>query len=206
MKKKSIALLMAASLCVGGIIGGTVAWLTDTTDEVTNTFTDSGVEITLAETTGGNYKMVPGFTISKDPKVTVESGSEACWLFVKIVESTDPNLRSYIDYTVAEGWTAGDGTDIPSSVYYRKVDASDNDQTFGIIGYTDTKGTEDTSDDEFVANTVLVLDSVTSEMMTAIADEQPTLTFTAYASQYYKANNESFEAKEAWENIQPSNN
>lgn len=78
--KKSIALLVAVSMIVGCVIGGTLAWLTATTRPVTNTFTVGNVDITLAETTA-NYKMVPGNTIDKDPTVTVRAKSEACWLF-----------------------------------------------------------------------------------------------------------------------------
>ena len=39
MKKKTLALLLALVLLAGGVIGGTLAWLTDKTDPVKNTFT-----------------------------------------------------------------------------------------------------------------------------------------------------------------------
>ena len=51
--------------------------------------------------------MIPGWTIDKDPKVTVKEGSEDCWLFVEITEEND--LRKYISYCTAEGWTRGEG-------------------------------------------------------------------------------------------------
>ena len=38
MKKKTLALLSAV-LLMGAVIGGTLAWFTDTTEEVKNTFT-----------------------------------------------------------------------------------------------------------------------------------------------------------------------
>ena len=66
MKKKTIALVLACVICVGIGIGGTLAWLTATTDDVTNTFTTSDINITLAETKT-DFKMVPGCTIEKDP-------------------------------------------------------------------------------------------------------------------------------------------
>lgn len=87
MKKKTLALFLALTLVLVGVIGGTVAWLTDTTESVVNTFTDSDIDITLEETTGEDYKMVPGYTISKDPQVTVETSSEKCYLFVKLEKS-----------------------------------------------------------------------------------------------------------------------
>ena len=89
MKKKTLALFLALALVLVGIIGGTMAWLTDTTDEVVNTFTDSDIDITLAETTGEDYKMVPGYTISKDPNVTVATGSDTCYKLVKLVETSN---------------------------------------------------------------------------------------------------------------------
>ena len=84
MNKKIIATVGACALCVGLGVAGTLAWLTDKTESVTNTFTTSNINITLTETTGSNYQMIPGFTITKDPKVTVSAGSEDCYLFVKL--------------------------------------------------------------------------------------------------------------------------
>ena len=75
MKKRTMALLAAVLLVVGVAIGGTLAWLTAQSDTVVNTFTTSDIEIELKEDIGktSNYqfKMIPGYTIDKDPKVTV---------------------------------------------------------------------------------------------------------------------------------------
>lgn len=163
-KNKILALVLACIVCVGIGIGGTLAWLTAQTGPVTNTFTVGNVDITLAETTT-NYKMVPGNTIAKDPKVTVLKDSEACWLFVKIEEST--NLDDFISYNVATGWTALAGV---SGVYYREVAASTTDQAFDVLAN----------------NQVTVKDTVTKTQMDAIkagTAANPTLTFTAYACQ-----------------------
>ena len=51
MKKKTLALVLALTLLVAGVIGGTLAWLTDQTDEVKNTFTVGDINIDLTETT-----------------------------------------------------------------------------------------------------------------------------------------------------------
>lgn len=85
--KKKLALASAIVAVAVFAAGATLAWLTDKTETITNTFTVGNVDISLEETTS-DYKMVPGNTIAKDPKITVEAGSEACWLFVKIDEST----------------------------------------------------------------------------------------------------------------------
>lgn len=177
MKKKALALVLALTLLVAGIVGGTLAWLTDQTAEVKNTFTVGDINIGLTETTA-DYKMVPGNTIAKDPTVTVKANSEACWLFVKVTESTD--LKDFITYAIAEGWTALSGVD---GVYYREVSASDADQTFSVL-----KG-----------DAVTVNSDVTKEMLTAKDFANPTLTFKAYAVQ--KDNVAS--ASDAWAKVNP---
>lgn len=202
---KTFALVVVMMLVIGCTIGGTIAWLTAKTDPVVNTFTVGDINITLAETynkdTNGDQildawegKMVPGNTLPKDPKVTVKAGSEACWLFVKVDEST--NLDDFITYTVDSNWTAGNGTGegkngVPVGVYYREVGsltAEDAvDQVFSVL-----------KDDQ-----VTVKDTVTKTMMNELQQEnatQPTLTFTAYAVQ--KDNIDT--AAIAWEKLTPS--
>lgn len=161
MKKKTLALVLALTLLVAGIVGGTLAWLTDQTAEVKNTFTVGDINIGLTETTA-DYKMVPGNTIAKDPTVTVKANSEACWLFVKVTESTD--LKDFITYAIAEGWTALPGVD---GVYYREVPASAADQTFSVLA----------------GDAVTVKSDVTRAMLETAKTDAPTLTFKAYAIQ-----------------------
>ena len=167
MKKRTLALILALVLVFGAAVGGTIAYLTDTTGPIANTFTVGNIDISLAET-ATNFKMVPGCDIAKDPKVTVTANSEACWLFVKIDESS--NLDDFISYTVATGWTQGDGTNIPSNVWYRSVAAPTTAQTFSVL-----------AGDKVTVNT-----SVTKTMMDGLevtGATQPTLTFTACAVQ-----------------------
>lgn len=182
---KALVLLLAAMLVIGGVVGGTVAWLMDSTEPVINTFTTSDVTITLKESPDLDLKMVPGCTITKDPVVTVEGGSEKCWLFVKADASV--NFGTYMTYTMVTGWTAGDGTAIPANVYYREVESSTADQTFDVIEN----------------NTVTVKDTVTKNDMTAADSNPPTLTFTAYACQFAKGAG-SFAAAEAWAELNPT--
>ena len=181
MKKKTFVLLLALVLIAGAAVGGTLAWLTDTTEAVQNTFTTSDIDITLVETTS-EFKMVPGCTIEKDPKVTVIAGSEKCYLFVKIEKSS--NFDTFMTYTVADGWTQGDGTDIPSNVWYRTVEASTTNQEFAVLK----------------DNQVSVLGTVTKADMNGLTENTyPTLTFTAYAVQLYKSNGVKFTPAEAWD-------
>ena len=160
MKKKVIALTAAFLLVFGAAVAGTVAWLTDSTQTEVNTFTVGNIDIDLTETTT-NYKMVPGETIAKDPKVSVKAGSEACWLFVKVEEGN--NVANFIDYTIDSGWTK-----LENGVYYREVAATATKQEFSVL----------TNDEVTVKNTV------TKDMMDRITDQtNPTLSFTAYAVQ-----------------------
>lgn len=176
MKKKVLAIVLCVAIVACGAIAGTLAYLNVKTDTVKNTFTAGNVKIDLAETTGTEYKMIPGYEITKDPTVTVEKGSEKCYLFVKLEKAGD--FDSYLEYTVADGWTALDGND---GVYYRVVDQDTaNDQSFAVLS----------------GNKVTVKDDVNFT-----GSEAPTLSVTAYASQYNKSNDVAFTAAEAWENV-----
>lgn len=161
MKKKVLS-IVAVVLVLCCAIGGTLAWLTDKTASVKNTFTVGDINIELTETTT-NYKMVPGNTISKDPKVTVKANSEACWLFVKVEKSA--NFDSFMTYDMADGWT-----ELPSvtGVYYREVAATTAATDFSVL-----KG-----------DSVSVKDTVTKADLNALTQNTfLTLTFTAYAVQ-----------------------
>lgn len=90
MKKKSI-LTMALSLALVGSIsvGATLAYLTSTASAVTNTFTVGNVKISQAETdwdalTAAQRILIPGSSVDKSPTVTVEAGSQNCYVFMKI--------------------------------------------------------------------------------------------------------------------------
>lgn len=216
---KSWALVLACVLLVGGVIGGTLAWLTADGGSVKNTFTESGINITLSETKpeSKTAPMVPGWKIDKDPKVTVDANSEDCWLFVKITESTTPDLDAYIAYAIASGWqTVQVEDDNGVTVIGRKVYKGEGTGGFAILGageYPDPMGTESNTVDGFKIswseNQVCVKPSVTEAMMTAISETKPDLSFQAYAVQLFKTNSDGnrnnivdeFTADEAWARV-----
>lgn len=189
---KAMFVILAVVLIVGISVGGTLAWLTAQSETVTNTFTTSDIKVELKETTGTEYKMVPGNTITKNPQATVLTGSEECWLFVKLVKST--NFDSYLEYTMADGWALVTGE---TNVYARKVTTDEIGTAFNVLK----------------DNQVTVKGSVTKEMMNSFDTDNdgklsttekaalPTLTVTAYASQLYKSASEEFSAADAWANV-----
>ncbi len=173
---KTLVLVLALVLTLGCVVGGTIAWLTDKTAEVKNTFTVGDVAITLKETdlddsqkkegVSNEYKLIPGETYTKDPTVEVVAGSEDCYLFVKFEENG--NAADYITYTstltAANGWTQGTGT-IPTYVWYRTVLATDTVKSWDLLA----------------GNEITIKDTVTKENMSQADDAE--LVYTAYAIQ-----------------------
>ena len=184
---KAFVLVLALVLVFGAAVGGTLAWITDKTDSVTNTFTVGDINITLTESDNLDLKMVPGNEIAKDPKVTVKTDSEACWLFIKVAESA--NFDDFMTYTIADGWTALSGE---TGVYYREVAFSTSDQPFQVL----KAGTGT----DMAHGCVAVKDTVTKQMLTADGFTKPTLTFTAYACQKDNIGT----AALAWQKLNPS--
>lgn len=189
-KKKGVSTkvflsLLALVLVVGCAVGGTIAWLTATTEPVVNTFTYGKIKIELTETTGTEYKIIPGVNISKDPKVTVKAGSEACWLFVKVVEG-GTFVADKVTYSIANGWMPLDATNHPG-VYYREVDAVTADTNFNVL----------TGDATYPNGVVTVSENLTKAEVNSVAATQPTLTFTAYAVQKDGINT----AADAWAQV-----
>ena len=95
MKKKIIALCLVVALAATAIVGGTLAYFTDTTENVENTFAMGKVKISLDEqnindpngnrVTSNDYTgvaMVPGHVFRKDPTIHVEANSEESYIFL----------------------------------------------------------------------------------------------------------------------------
>lgn len=193
--KKLAVMLASLALVLCTVIGGTLAWLVTETDPVVNTFTYGDINITLHETDtnkdGDNdpntntYPMVPGHTITKDPKVTFKANSEDAWLFVNLEKTA--NFDDFMTYEMADGWTKLDNVD---GVYYREVSKAAQDAEFTVI-----------KDD-----TVTVKGEVTKEMLNALdangASNYPKLIVTAYAVQ---RDSNIATATDAWAKTQPVN-
>lgn len=127
VNKKSIAITgvavsLAAVMLVGG---GTFAYLKGETDPITNSFRTNQVQVSLEETTGNEYNIIPGTTQRKDPKVTVNNTVDA-YVFVEVADATEGLVR----YAIADGWIPLDG--VPN-VYYRLVSAAQDVKEFSVL-------------------------------------------------------------------------
>lgn len=210
--KKILVALLAVVLIVGCTIGGTLAWLKDSTETVTNTFTSGNIEITLDEAkvdqdgnfmkvetkvdtigeasrvTKNEYQAIPGKTYSKDPTLTVKKGNEKCYLFVKFEEIGDPDEYYIYDFALDNtdsGWTQGNTENgLPTNVWYIIVEEVPN------------TAENDTVFHLLVGDKIQVNgEKVTVEnMATAAAAE---LKWTAYAVQYMN-DAVAFTPAEAW--------
>lgn len=199
LNKKSIALVAAVALVLVGAIGGTIAWLLDTSDPVTNTFKPTTLSVELKESvaTDGKkeYTMVPGTNEAKDPVVTVTNDVDA-YVFVRIDEpdfivtadGVKYTFADFVDWDVADGWT-----ELEDGVYYRTVTVDAADKEFEVLACV-----EDPTDADCTGCVTFKAD-VTKEMMDALiamldtdgngeisakeAEAYPALTFEAYIIQ-----------------------
>ena len=143
-KYKIMLVCLCAVVLMAATALGTLAYLTDQ-EAVTNTMTVGKVYISLDEAkvtaegklvdgaervTENEYHLIPGQTYIKDPIVTVEAGSEDCYVYVKIENEiaaieADTTIATQISQC---GWAALEGVD---GVYYIKVtkeDAADGEK------------------------------------------------------------------------------
>ena len=198
MKNKKIALIVACVVVLTCAIGGTLAWLADTSDKVENTFSPSTINIELTESDSDNdentnqnqYKMIPGWIITKDPVITVKEGSEPCWVFIKVEKSSNFDDFMTFDFDGKEStkWMKLEGY---TNIYYY-ADPIKNASDKNVLARDVTLAIID-------SNTVNVKDTVTKEAMDALtAETYPTLDFTAAAVQYYSGNETNFTPAEAF--------
>ena len=113
-KRKTI--MAAIVLLLIFFIGGAIAYFTDT-KTVTNTFTIGNVEIEVLETNwvaANAQNLMPGQTVSKNPKIHNKSTTNSAYVFMKVVApcSTGENdtqgnptpVRELFPYTANSGW------------------------------------------------------------------------------------------------------
>lgn len=215
--KKMFVAMLAIALLIGCTIGGTIAWLMDSTETVTNVFTVGNIQIDLQETVNGTvtsaksadvknnyFKIIPGTSQTKDPKVVVEAGSEACWVFIKV--DVKNNDKPYVDYTInTANWTVLDASKYPG-VYYHEQAAATEDVPLYILTGNEVSYPNTLTKADINALYDITTDSNGNTTMT-VKDEAslPSMDFTAYAIQKTKDNNSTFTAEDAWKELNPAN-
>lgn len=206
----AVSLMLVAAIA----IGGTVAWLVDKTESVTNTFTFGDINITLKETNVEDGEpeldaseeakaqtyanLVPGATVPKDPKVTVDNDSVDCWLFVKVTPGNNTFTPSgsntainILEWTMATGWD-----EVADGVYGRKVLTTDNTKEFSVF-----------ENDQVIVSSKVTKDLIDTYNNATNPATKPTITITAYAiqSEYLTDTNGTTitTAEDAWALINP---
>lgn len=156
-KKVFLTVLCAAALVVASVLG-TMAFLTKTTQTVTNTFTAGNVDLTLDETVvnddgtattnpatrspeGNGYKLIPGHKYTKDPIVHVTKDSEESWIFVKVtngISDIEAATNPIAAQITANDWIQlkdKDGNDVTNVYYYKdKVAGGANGVDLPVFG------------------------------------------------------------------------
>lgn len=108
MKKKITAIALVVCLVAVAIVGGSLAYFTDT-EEATNTFEVGNVDITLTEPNwdaalkedAKAATLIPGRVIAKDPTITVEATSQRAYTFME-VKLSDDFAKLLADYATAK--------------------------------------------------------------------------------------------------------
>lgn len=141
--KKALLLALCAVLLVAATVMGTMAYLTSQ-DTVTNTFTVGRVAITLDEARvnadgkpvdkdgkvvteldkaerikANRYKLMPGHTYTKDPTVTVLTGSEESYVRLLVTVKFNKALNDNMLATKLDGIFTGYSADNWSRKDYR---------------------------------------------------------------------------------------
>lgn len=195
-KSKALLLTLCAVLLVAASVLGTMAYLTSQ-DTVTNTFTVGSVAIKLdeakANTDGtlvegadrvkaNSYKLLPGHTYAKDPRVTVLNGSESSYIKMTVTFSKANELDAIFAPTGAGLTTIFNGYDSSNWTYKGNTkNAADNTRTYEFW-YKEAVGapTADVALDALF-DSITVPGTITNEQLATI--EGMTITVNAYAIQ-----------------------
>lgn len=191
MKKKILSLCLVVCLAATAIVGGTLAYFTDT-DDAENVFTTGNVDIELIETFDpDNAKLMPGINIEKDVFVKNE-GTETSYVRVHVaipsmLDSGSEDEPQYAAYNNTLHWnftedsyeegkwnwsTTSDGSNYPGNggawnMYQQEVDGIL--YNVYVATYETALGAEETTPVEAI--TKVYLDKkVTNEQMAEITE------------------------------------
>ena len=179
--KKKLTLVVSLLLVMALSIGGTLAYLTYTTEAITNTFSIGNIELTLKEmiknadgteveaTTAEqkSFTVVPGGSDAKKPIITVKAKSEACWLYAyvenNVLVAVGGTQTPVATLDIGSDWiVVAQNADKTKTLYRYTNDAvatSDADQPFTVfttVSYDGAKITKDNRADITSADTIVV--------------------------------------------------
>lgn len=161
-KKKIIAVALCVCMAATAIVGGTLAYFTDT-DTKTNVFTTGKVDITLNDEFEQNSKLLPAVVdednnilnaVAKEVSVTNEDDSEEA--FVRVHLAIPSSIRSLVGlwtYEGAENWEGASDTRTDDPTYTTTID--NVEYVVFVFTYTEALDAGDT--------TTNILDAVTME-------------------------------------------
>lgn len=136
---KTLVLVLTVMMIVGVSVGGTLAWLTAKSGPVTNTFSVGDITIELDENVKTGFKVVPGASETKDPYVTVQKGSEKCYVYVSVANGLLINGKSVVTWNIDSakweemGTATKDGAIVTLYRYKEVVDAADADKVLPVF-------------------------------------------------------------------------
>ncbi len=197
MNKKTLILALSLMLIFCVTMGVTLAYLNVSTDPVVNTFIPAELgSLTLDEndTTDYNnnesdhdYLVVPGQSITKDPRVTFSFSNENG-------EVVDAYVFVKIDVNATNGWTSSDGRTFTKQVgdvsngmsftidtFWTKLDTPAGTYVYYKAVDVDVPSTHVNNQNVIANNTISVSTDIVKESIGEVSTAG--LTFTAYAIQ-----------------------
>lgn len=127
MKKKLLATCLIIALAATAVIGGTLAYFTDTTEKQVNEFTVGNVNIDLTEPNWeGNANLMPGASFGKDPTITVDANSQDCYAFLKLDMNKYVSLINLMGVDAYKNNIGGLAGDYPGFTGFVKALVTDN--------------------------------------------------------------------------------
>lgn len=142
MKKRSI-FVMSFALVLLLVVGGTMAWFTAQSEEVTNTFAAGTVDIELENSFNLEYETVnPGDGFEGSIIVT-NTGSKRAFVRLRLEPGfvEDLSTEGVVSYEIADGWVYHEDED-GEGYYYYTQELGPNESTDSIIGFIQFEGTE----------------------------------------------------------------
>lgn len=182
MKRKITALCLVVALLAVAIVGGTMAYFTDT-ESATNVFTVGSIDIELTEPNWNpNVKpdIVPGNSYAKDPKLTNKGNSDA---YVRIgVNVNNPAILTTLSSTSEYRPALEKIVDIQSDWTFDKVITNADESVTIYYNYVNVLAPDATTPDLFT-RVMIPTDLKQTDEVKAIAGKEFKLTINGQAIQ-----------------------